>query len=94
MASWAEVLGELEAEAAELEANLAADRAFAPPPEWVPPAMDTAPTEEDIERIKALLHRQEILLGTIQSRLADAPDLRTHHFVTSEQGPTVLDRSA
>jgi hypothetical protein len=94
MTTWAEVLAELEAEADALEASLAADRAFAAQTEWHPPAMDTPPTEADLERIKMLLRRQEILQNQLQVRIATAPVFRPHIPTRSEAAPSVLDRSA
>lgn len=94
MASWAEVLAELEAEADEFEASLAADRALAPPPEWQPPTMDSLPTAEDCARIETLLKRQEVLQNQLRARLADAPEFRHPHIVAPEPTPTLLDRSA
>lgn len=94
MASWAEVLAELEAEADELEAGLAADRAMAPPPEWQPPTMNELPSAEDCARIEALLKRQEVLQNRLRSRLAEVPEFRHPHIVAPEPTPTLLDRSA
>lgn len=97
MNTWAQVLAELEAEADEFEASLAANRALAPQAEWVPPQIDTPPTEADRARIEALLRRQQILQERMQKTLSEAPALRQRPFAShtgTSSEPSLLDRSA